>query len=230
MEPWFGEVQQATVETLEHAGYDVVTPAGQTCCGALAAHDGAADGARRLAERNVAAFAGADVIVTDSAGCGAHLKEYGHWADGGEAVESRTVDVCEFVAGLIADGVLPTLPGNGVTVAVQDPCHLRHAQRIVAEPRAVLRAAGYTPVEIDDLALCCGAAGSYTLLEPETSNVLGARKAEQVRATGALLVASANPGCEIQLRSHLGPGHTVRHPVELYRDALRARSQTPGSV
>jgi glycolate oxidase iron-sulfur subunit len=230
MAPWFGDVQQATIETLEHAGYEVVVPSGQTCCGALAAHDGAADGARSLAAANVAAFAFADLIVTDSAGCGAHLKEYGHWADEGDAIAAKTVDVNEFVASLVEDGSLPTFPDNGVMVAIQDPCHLRHAQRIVAEPRALVRAAGYVPMEIDDLGLCCGAAGSYTLLEPEASNELGQRKAQQVRASGALIVASANPGCEIQLRAHLGGRYVVRHPVELYRDALTVPSRAPRSA
>jgi len=105
---------------------------------------------------------------------------------------------------------------------VQDPCHLRHAQRIVEEPRAVLRAGGYTPVEIDPQALCCGAAGAYAVLHPEISRELGARKAAQVRATGTAVVASANPGCEMQLRAHLGDGIRVAHPVELYWEAVGA--------
>ena len=221
MDPWFGEVQQATIGVLRFAGYEVFVPKGQTCCGALAAHDGAASGATRLAERNVAAFTSADVVVTNSAGCGAHLKEYGHWAVGGAELAGRVVDVTEIVADMIADESLPLLPSTDVRVAMQDPCHLRHAQRIVSEPRAIIRAAGYTPLEIDDTALCCGAAGIYSILRPKASLDLGQRKAEQVRSSDATLVASANPGCEMQLRSYLGNKYQIKHPVELYWDALQ---------
>ncbi len=103
---------------------------------------------------------------------------------------------------------------------MQDPCHLRHAQRIVAAPRQILAAAGYTPVEIDPVGMCCGAAGVYMVLHPETSEVLGLQKADQIRTAGPSLVASANPGCEMQLRSHLGPDFRIAHPVELYHEAL----------
>ena len=223
MDPWFGEVQQATIGTLRLAGYEVLVPEGQTCCGALAAHDGAAEGAIRLANKNVAAFATADVVATNSAGCAAHLKDYGHWADNGAELAGRVVDITELVAALIADEHLPSLPGTSARVAVQDPCHLRHAQRIVNEPRAIARAAGYIPIEIDDVGLCCGAAGAYTVLQPEASNELGQLKADQVRASGATTVASANPGCEMQLRSHLGAGYVIKHPVELYWEAVQAR-------
>jgi len=103
---------------------------------------------------------------------------------------------------------------------VQDPCHLRHAQRIMAAPRSILTAAGYTTVEIDPDGICCGAAGIYTLLRPQASAELGRRKGDQVRASGARLVASANPGCELQLRSHLGDAYRIAHPIELYLEAL----------
>lgn len=221
MDAWFGEVHDATVELLQRAGYRVEVPAAQTCCGALAAHDGHADAAARLAAQNVAAFAGADLVVSDAAGCTAHLKGYGHTVQGGDTFVERVRDATEIVAELIADGSLPTLESNGVEVAVQDPCHLRHGQRIVAEPRAILRAGGYTPVEIDPDGLCCGAAGIYSMLRPDASAELGRRKAEQVQATSATVVASANPGCEMQLRAHTS-GVRVAHPVELYLESVRA--------
>jgi glycolate oxidase iron-sulfur subunit len=220
MDPWFGPVHDATVAVLREAGYRVVVPEPQTCCGALAAHDGHTEEARRLAEANVAAFAGADLVVSDAAGCTAHLEDYRHWAQGGEDLASKVRDATELVAGLIADGRLPTLTVDRGRVAVQDPCHLRHAQRIVREPRDILRAAGYRPVEIDQDGLCCGAAGVYSVLEPETSAELGRRKADQVRGTGVTIVSSANPGCEMQLRAHLGAGHRIAHPVELYWESL----------
>ncbi len=220
MEPWFGPVHEATVGVLRRAGYVVEAPTGQTCCGALAAHDGAAGPARNLAAVNVAAFEGYDLVVVNSAGCGAHLKDYGNW--GGTDLAEATRDVTEVVAGLIAAGDLPTLPPNGERVAVQDPCHLAHAQRISEEPRKILEAAGYETVDVDPNGWCCGAAGAYVLLHSETAGELGALKAEQVEETGARVVASANPGCEMQLRSHLAGGYRVAHPIELYWEALRA--------
>ena len=220
MDAWFGGVHDATVGLLQRAGYRVVVPESQTCCGALAAHDGQVDEARRLARTNVEAFAGFELIVSDSAGCTAHLKGYGHWADGGTGIEARARDVTEVVAGLIADGSLPRLPPSGRRAAVQDPCHLRHAQRIVAQPRDIIRAAGLEPVEIDPDGLCCGAAGIYSVLRPGTASELGERKARQVRAVAPDVVASANPGCEMQIRTHLGTGPPIAHPVELYWAAL----------
>lgn len=220
MDSWFGGVHDATIGLLARAGYKVEVPPAQTCCGALAGHDGAADEAKSLAATNVDAFNGYDVVVSDAAGCTAHLKGYGHWAEGGAELAGRVRDVTEIVASLIVDGRLPTLSGDRGEVAVQDPCHLRHAQRIVAEPRSILRAAGYTPVEIDPMGMCCGAAGVYMVLRPDTSDELGEMKAAQVKQAGVNLVASANPGCEMQLRSQLGDDYEVMHPIELYWRAL----------
>jgi glycolate oxidase iron-sulfur subunit len=199
-----------------------VVPAGQTCCGALAAHDGAAGPAAGLAARNVAAFEGVDVVVSDAAGCGAHLAEYRHWAEGGADLGDRVRDVTVLVAEAIDAGRLPTLPGGRGPVALQDACHLRHAQRVTAEPRRIVSAAGHEVVEIDEVGMCCGAAGVYSVLRPETSAELGRTKADQVRASGAVVVSSANPGCEIQLRSHLDDGFRIAHPIELYHEALLA--------
>jgi glycolate oxidase iron-sulfur subunit len=222
MDQWFQDVHEATIGVLQVAGYHVDVPERQQCCGALAAHEGAADLARRMADRNVAAFAGYDFIVADAAGCSAHLKEYDVWARDGEETAERTCDVTELVAELIETGRLPTFPGGKGPVAVHDPCHLRHAQRIIAAPRDIVRAAGYLPVEIDPDGLCCGAAGVYMVNEPAAANELGERKAEQVRAAGPTRVVSANPGCEIQLRAHLGKPYRVLHPVELYWQELSA--------
>lgn len=221
---WFRPVNLTAVELLERAGHRVVVPAAQTCCGALAAHDGKTAEARRLAERNVAALGPADLVVATAAGCSAHLAGYGHWAADGDSVAAKAVDVTVAVARAIEDGRLPRLDAERGRIAVQDPCHLRHAQRVVEEPRLILRAAGYEVVEIDDLGLCCGAAGIYTMLQPEASESLGNQKADQVRSTGVERVASANPGCEMQLRAHLGSDYIVRHPIEWYAMALDEQS------
>ena len=220
MDEWFPAVHDATRGVLQMAGFEVHSPERQQCCGALAAHEGAGDAARRMARRNVEAFAGYDYIVSDAAGCSAHLKEYGDWVDGGEAVAERTRDITEFVAELITAGRLPRSEQTRGEVAIQDPCHLRHGQRIVQQPREIVRAAGYTPIELDPDGLCCGAAGLYMVYEHDTAEELGKRKAGWVKATGLNTVVSANPGCEIQLRAHLGSGYRVMHPIELYWEAL----------
>jgi glycolate oxidase iron-sulfur subunit len=218
---WFGAVNEAALELLTAAGYDVSVPAAQTCCGALAAHDGAVADSERLASANVAAFGDFDIVVATAAGCSAHLAGYAEWAAGGEELAGRTSDITVVIARAIAAGRLPALPARHTKVAMQDPCHLRHAQRVTAETRQIVAAAGCEPVEIDDTGMCCGAAGVYMMAQPDTSDELGRRKAEQVRAVDAKLVASANPGCEMQLRSNLEAGYEIRHPIEIYASALR---------
>ena len=216
---WFRPVNQAAIVLLEMAGFTVVVPERQTCCGALAAHDGKAEAAKRFQTRNIDAFGGYDYVVATAAGCSAHLADYrwmGH--------EPETLDVTVAVARAIEDGRLPRVSTSNGPIAIQDPCHLRHAQRVVAEPRAILAAAGYDVVEIDEAGLCCGAAGLYTMLQPEASDRLGSQKADQVRSTGVSRVASANPGCEMQLRSHLEAAYDIKHPIEWYFEALT----TPG--
>lgn len=220
MEPWFPAVHRAVIDLLRRGGYRVVVPDSQTCCGALAAHDGHIDDAVLLAERNLVAFEGFDVVVSDAAGCAAFLKEYGELCADDSGFAERAVDATDLVARLIGDRVLPSLDPRGIRVAVQDPCHLRHAQRIFDAPRSILRAAGFVPVEIGFDGLCCGAAGVYSILRPEDSQRLGMNKADQVRRSGARIVASANPGCEMQLRAYLGDDYRIAHPLELYAEAL----------
>lgn len=220
MDQWFPAVHDATRGVLSVAGFQVDSPENQRCCGALAAHEGAAGSAAAMAKRNVAAFDGYDFVISDAAGCSAHLKDYGHWAEGGDSVAERTRDITEFVAELIEAGRLPRVSGLHGKVAVHDPCHLRHAQRIVDAPRTIVRAAGFEPVDIDPDGLCCGAAGLYMVYEPDTAEELGRRKFEQISAAGPKTVVSANPGCEIQLRAHLGRGYEVLHPIELYWQAI----------
>lgn len=224
---WFRPVNQAAVTLLEMAGHQVSVPAAQTCCGALAAHDGRAAEAERLAERNRAVFAGFDVVVATAAGCSAHLGGYGHWAEGGEEIAGAAVDITVAVAEAIEEGRLPRTAARRGEIAVQDPCHLRHAQRVVRQPRLILEAAGYEVAEIDELGLCCGAAGIYSILQPDAARQLGNQKAAQIRSTGVSRVASANPGCEMQLRSYLDAGFEIAHPIEWYLWALRDEQVPP---
>jgi glycolate oxidase iron-sulfur subunit len=215
---WFRPVNRAAVAVLEMAGYRVEAPMGQTCCGALAAHGGRAELAGELAAINADIFDGYDLVVATAAGCSAHLAGYGHW--GSESVGSRALDITVVVSRAIDEGRLPTLASGKGPVAIQDPCHLRHAQRVIREPRNIIEAAGYEVVEIDSVGMCCGAAGLYTVLQPEASSRLGEMKADQVRSKEATRVASANPGCEMQLRAHLGDTYEIAHPVEWYLRAL----------
>lgn len=213
---WFSDVHKATIEVLLAAGYRVDAPGDQTCCGALAAHNGFVDDADRMADTNRSALGDADVIVANVAGCGAHLKVDAH-------LGPRIRDVNEIVAEAISDGRLPTLPANGERVGVQDPCHLEHGQGITTEPRAILAAGGYEVIDVDPGGMCCGAAGTYLIDHPETSAELGHRKAATVMEAGTKLVASANAGCEMQLRRFLDDGYVVRHPVEFYAEAIATR-------
>jgi glycolate oxidase iron-sulfur subunit len=191
------------------------------CCGALHEHAGLAPEAHRLAGRTMSAFPGDAPILVDAAGCGAMLKDYGRLLGSPEAAafSARVLDIHEWLAPRLDR--LPVVPDSGPArtggvVAVQDPCHLRHAQRAHAAVRTVL-SPFVDLVELDDEGLCCGAGGAYAVFHPETAAAIRQRKVEAVGRSGATVVASANPGCAL----HLGAvGLEVRHPIELVADAL----------
>ena len=216
MSQWFPQVNEVAIDLLTQAGLEVVVPQAQTCCGALAVHDGDVGSGRRLARINAEAFAGVDRVVATAAGCSAHLKGLMHFDAADLAAKAR--DITEVVADLITTGRLPRLSRQNQTVTLHQPCHLRHAQRLTAPPRIILEAAGYDVFDADPDGLCCGAAGIYSLLRPETSRQLGERIAGLVG--DAPLVATSNPGCEMQLRSYLDRGQRVVHPLELYHEAI----------
>jgi glycolate oxidase iron-sulfur subunit len=162
------------------------------------------------------------MIAVDVAGCGAHLETYGRFGVRGSAVAEASRDITEIIAEAIADGRLPRLAPTGAGVAVQDPCHLEHGQRVTDAPYRIIEAAGYDAIAADAGGLCCGAAGAYQVLHPSTGAALGRAKADRVIATSASIVASANAGCEMQLRRFLGEGTRIAHPIEIYRDRLIA--------
>jgi glycolate oxidase iron-sulfur subunit len=193
---------------------------GGDCCGALHTHGGRVSAARKLAKRVIASMPGDAPIVVDSAGCGAAMKDYGRLVGTPAAVAfaSRVVDFSEWVA---AHGA-PSLRDTGMTVVVQDPCHLRHVQQAHGAVRTVL-APAYRLEETADDGLCCGAGGAYSVREPELSGQIRDRKVAALRAAHRdadteLVVVSANPGCAMHLQA---AGLTVRHPAELLADALR---------
>jgi glycolate oxidase iron-sulfur subunit len=227
----FPGVNRATVSLLARSGYRVVVPDGQGCCGALHLHWGDRAAGRARARQNLAAFAGADWIVTNAAGCGAALRDYGHLVGDdprAAALAARVRDVTELLA--------EHLPGPrrplDLTVTYHEPCHLAHGQRVREAPRTILRAIpGLRLVELSESDLCCGSAGVYNLMEPEIAGQLLVRKLDRIAATGAGIVASGNPGCLLQLRRGLADrGLQVRayHPVELLAWSVEGTVPTEG--
>ena len=226
MDGLFSHVHDATIRTLEVNGYAVREAPAQVCCGALHAHAGLRDEARRLARTNVAAFGDdATPIVVNSAGCGAMLKEYGHLVEipaDGERFAARVRDVSEL---LVERGPRPGAPLD-VTVAYDPPCHLLHAQRISGPPERMLGAIPVLRViSMPDAAQCCGSAGLFTLVEPAMSRAVLAPKLASLAEARPQVVATGNPGCLMQLGAGLaaaGVPATVRHPVELLDESYRA--------
>lgn len=225
------EVNDATIRVLNRNGYDVEVPAGQECCGALHAHAGRLSEARTLAEVNIEAFerSGEGVILTNSAGCGAHMKKYHHLFDGDQVWEERArrfservQDVSEFLASVIP---LDGLRHLSYRVAYDDPCHLLHGQGIGEEPRRLLGGIpGMQLVELKEPDWCCGSAGTYMLTQRDMALKLLQRKVEDIRASGADIVATGNPGCLLWISWGLkrsGSAVKCLHPVELLDMAYR---------
>jgi glycolate oxidase iron-sulfur subunit len=221
------DIDRATIRVLQRAGCDVIAVKDQGCCGALNAHGGDLPTALDLAKRTIAAFeqdghGGDTPIVVNSAGCGAMLKDYAHhlrddphWAARAAAFSRRVVDATAFLFGR----TLPIQRPLNARVTYQEPCHLAHAQRIRTQPRALLQSVpGLTLVEMAESALCCGSAGIYNVTNPRESRQLQQRKLEHALNTGAEIIATANPGCLLQLQSGLRERRShvrVAHIVEL---------------
>jgi len=202
------DIGWATLRALARNGVETVVPRGQGCCGALAMHAGRAGQARSLARRNLDAFPeDVDAVIVNAAGCGSGMREYGLLFAGEEdeprarALADRVLDVSAFLDGLGL--VEPPPPARPLRVAYHDACHLAHAQRVREAPQRLLRAAGHEVVVPDEWELCCGSAGTYNVERPETAAELGRRKAANLRATGADVVAAGNVGCLTQIRQHL---------------------------
>ncbi len=218
----FGEINRATVRVLSRNGFDVLVPPEQGCCGALHAHAGDPSMARGLAEKNIEAFAmpggePVDAVVSNSAGCGAALREVGQWLPGrGEALASRVRDVCEWLDEVGLRPPAGSLPGR---VCYDDPCHLVHAQGVAEAPRRILAAIPkLEPIEHADAKSCCGAAGTYNLLQVEMSQQVLAPKLDALADADPDWIASGNPGCLLQLAAGAharGLRASVVHPVQL---------------
>jgi glycolate oxidase iron-sulfur subunit len=225
----FGQTNAASVRLLQRAGYEVITPRAQGCCGALHAHGGHLADARACARRNISVFEPLqlDAIIINAAGCGSTLKEYGHllhddpvWAERGRQFSAKVKDLTEWLAPSFFHrrSALPK-------VTYHDACHLAHPQRVTRQPRELVRAvAGAAFVDLPESDVCCGSAGSYNLTEPEMAERLQRRKIENILRTGADLVVTTNPGCLMQIRVGLqkaGATHVrVLHIADFLEETL----------
>jgi glycolate oxidase iron-sulfur subunit len=219
----FRPTHWATAGVLAQNGCEVVVPRDQGCCGAIHFHAGSSEPARWMANKNLSALDVRDVdaIIVNVAGCGAMLKDYPHhWHDEyqshREAFARKVKDVHEFLDEL---GLRPPQGRLDVTATYHDACHLNHAQRIREQPRNLLRQIpGLRLVELPETDLCCGAAGTYNLTQPEMAGRLGRRKLQNILSTGANVVACANAGCTLQIaREARDAGEALRvvHPMDL---------------
>jgi glycolate oxidase iron-sulfur subunit len=225
----FPETNAATARVLQENGCEVVIPRGQSCCGAIDYHSGVEGPALTLARHNLATFeaAGVDAIIVNAAGCGAMLKDYAHILpsqlhDEAKLFVSKVKDISEF---LMALGPIPPRGSVPLKVTYHDACHLCHGQQIRSQPRALLAMIpGLELVPLEETEICCGAAGTYNLAQPEMSERLGRRKMDHIEATGAKVVATGNVGCILQIARKVkerGKDIDVVHPIDLLDRAYR---------
>lgn len=231
---FFARLNEATLRVLRKNGCEVTIPAGQTCCGALHVHSGLRNEARALARRNIDALLAGnyDAIITNAAGCGSTLKEYDEllehdpeYAGAAQKFASLAKDVNEFLASIELNPAMRPLP---YSVTYQDSCHLAHGQKIRAAPRKLLRAIpGLTFREMPLSDICCGSAGIYNILHTDMAMSLLEKKMASANAVPVEVIATANPGCMLQLRAGValhGRGQRVAHVVELLDEAYGARA------
>jgi glycolate oxidase iron-sulfur subunit len=224
----YGRVHRATVRVLARNDCEVIAPPEQVCCGALHAHNGDLRTARDLARRNIDAFLAQDLdaIVVNSAGCGAAMKEYAELLEG-DPRAARFAGLVRDIHEFLLDLPLAPPPGRlDLDITVQDSCHLAHAQRLAQAPRDILaRIPGIQVTDMRHPDRCCGSAGVYSLTQPEMSLQLLRGKMREIQATGARVIATANPGCMAQLEAgtrRYGSKARVVHVMELLDEAYRA--------
>ncbi len=225
----FARLNEATIRVLQKNGCEVVIPADQNCCGALAIHSGLKENARQLARRNIDAVLSGeyDAIITNAAGCGSTLKEYYELLEDDPAYHDRArrftglmKDITEFLASI---ELRPGMRSLDCVVTYQDSCHLAHGQKITAAPRKLLRGIpGVTFYEMQTADVCCGSAGIYNIVHNQLAMSLLKDKMAIVNSSGAQVIVTANPGCILQLRAGArlyGQGQRVLHVVELLDEA-----------
>jgi glycolate oxidase iron-sulfur subunit len=224
----FAELNRATIRVLTKNGIEVIVPEGQTCCGALHAHAGQLEKARELARKNIRTMMSSniDAIVSNAAGCGAMMKEYGEllehdpdWSETAQTFASRVRDVNEYLFEL---GLRPPARTLSSRVTYQDPCHLAHGQKVRSAPRELLKAIGLEVIEMPRADDCCGSAGTYNVVQNELSMKILDEKMANVASVSPEIIATANVGCVLQLRAgtqraHINAG--VLHVIELLDQA-----------
>jgi glycolate oxidase iron-sulfur subunit len=228
-EAMFHHVNWATARVLQQNGCDVVIPRNQACCGAIHYHSGAGEPALELAKTNAAAFQSNDIdaVIINVAGCGSMLKDYGHVGEELVKQDQMVRTSLEHFAGKVKDvseflmQLGPIAPKGEVPLVAtyHDACHLCHAQKIREQPRDLLALVpGLKLVPLAESEICCGAAGSYNLTEPEMADRLADRKLKNILATGAKALISGNAGCSLQIQAALRQADTpiwVAHPMEI---------------
>jgi glycolate oxidase iron-sulfur subunit len=232
----FSDVNRATVDVLLENGCEVTTPRVQSCCGSLHVHNGDDEGARMLARRQIDSIDPSkfDAIISNSAGCGSHLKRYGHFLANDPAYAGRAAawsakvrDISEWLVEIgFRTPAPPAFGATHVAVTYHEACHLCHGQKVTAQPREILRAIpGVELRECPEGTMCCGSAGIYSLTQPKTSNWLMERKVGHIRSTGASIVATANPGCQLQIQRGFSSSNETKrvvHPVVLLTEAYKS--------
>lgn len=218
----FSDASRATIRLLSSLGYKVITPRDQVCCGAPNMLGGDMEGLKEAARTNIDIFAAheVDFIVTDCGGCGAELKKYGHHIgeEAASAFSAKVSDISQILA-LHAEELVPLLKPLPLKVTYHDPCHIAHCQGIRKEPRNLLKQVpdiDYRELETADA--CCGSAGTYNITKPEMSDQILQRKIDTVRASGAEVLVTSNPGCLLQLKKGIIeqlPGVRVMHLTEV---------------
>ena len=219
---FFSEVNRATAFVLAAEGFEVHAPRRPACCGSLQLHTGYEPQAQARARETIAALGGYETVIVNAAGCGSGMKDYAHLVDD-PAFAAKVKDVLEFLAEVEPRAKRHPLPRR---VAYHDPCHLAHAQGIRTPPRKLLEGIpGIELLEPPEWELCCGSAGIYNLLQPEAAAELGVRKAVNLAATSAEVIAAANPGCAIQISQYLERPMQILHPIELLASSISGRAK-----
>jgi glycolate oxidase iron-sulfur subunit len=238
-DPIFSNVNRDTVEVLARNGCEVITPATQSCCGSLHSHNGEWALAQELARRSIDQFPPAefDAIISNAGGCGSHLKHFGKLLADDPTYRDRAIlwdkkvrDIHEWMMEISIQP--PSSAGKAdlpvcLTVTYHDSCHLCHSQKITVQPRQLLRTIpGLKLVDLPESSWCCGSAGIYNLTQPEMANDLLRRKLAHIKSTGAQVVATANPGCLLQIINGAraeGIPLRVVHPITLLAEAYREK-------
>lgn len=233
---FFSPVNEATARVLTANGCEVIIPPSQGCCAALPAHQGQEEQAQSLARQMIDSFIEQDLdaIIINAAGCGHTLKEYGHilandpqYQAKAEQFSHKVKDVHEFLAEIGLTAELHPITSDELPLVYQDACHLLHGQKISSQPRQLLKQIpGIKLREPQDAGLCCGSAGIYNMLQPETADELGKQKANNLVNTGAKVIASPNPGCSLQIQKHLelqGSKVKLFHPIELLDYSIQGK-------